>query len=333
VTDAERFLLELGRDVPKSERLILCAFKGDPQTAGFHAWRPKSYYPGNEIVIPENGNGYVAVSSFALARDGTWRRRTESFAAGLALMVDDVGTKVEVKPGWPRPTAVVETSPGNYQWWYFLHRTTDIAKFDGAIRAFISGQLLGADPGMAGINRVGRLPGFLNMKEKYIVDGKHWRCRLAKFNPEIRYDVDALIAAFGLQITVSAFAAPKTPRQVTEEHLSRPALFAFTYKWLARHSMILDKRGPDKSGWIQIICPWAGDHTGGERANTGTAIREPAPENDWYGAFQCHHGHCNEKTWRDLTDWIAEQQAETFDEVNSLAPSFEELMESQRIKS
>jgi hypothetical protein len=295
VTDAERFLLELGRDVPKSERLILCAFKGDPQTAGFHAWRPKSYYPGNEIVIPENGNGYVAVSSFALARDGTWRRRTESFAAGLALMVDDVGTKVEVKPGWPRPTA--------------------------------------ADPGMAGINRVGRLPGFLNMKEKYIVDGKHWRCRLAKFNPEIRYDVDALIAAFGLQITVSAFAAPKTPRQVTEEHLSRPALFAFTYKWLARHSMILDKRGPDKSGWIQIICPWAGDHTGGERANTGTAIREPAPENDWYGAFQCHHGHCNEKTWRDLTDWIAEQQAETFDEVNSLAPSFEELMESQRIKS
>jgi hypothetical protein len=42
-------------------------------------------------------------------------------------------------------------------------------------------------------------------------------------------------------------------------------------------------------------------------------VREPASENDWYGAFRCHHGHCLGKGWKDLTDWVNEQSVEELD--------------------
>ena len=37
---------------------------------------------------------------------------------------------------------------------------------------------------------------------------------------------------------------------------------------------------------------------------------EPAPENDYYGAFRCHHGHCINRGWADLTEWVNEQSIE-----------------------
>jgi hypothetical protein len=71
---------------------------------------------------------------------------------------------------------------------------------------------------------------------------------------------------------------------------------------------MLKREEPDLSGWIEMRCPWVEDHSGG--TDTGAAIREPAPENEYYGAFRCHHGHCLSKGWADLTDWINEEAVE-----------------------
>ncbi len=299
--DAMEFLGALAAGLGEGERLITCGFVGDPAAAGPQAWRPRAWRPGAAVGYPPEANAYVTVGAFRRAEDGTYRRRTETWRAGCALMVDDVGTKV------PRaavehlaPTWRIETSPGNEQWWYMLDRPErDAARFDGLIRAFIAGKLLGADPGMSGITRVGRIPGWCNGKPAHA----GWRCRaLEGAGP--RWSAGALLEGFGLQIAGRRISRPKLP---TADALERNRAFGVVYRWLGERGM-LKRPEPDPSGWTEMRCPWREEHTGG--ADTGAAIREPAEENDWYGAMRCHHGHCVHRGWRDLTEWIAEQSAE-----------------------
>jgi hypothetical protein len=299
--DNDAFLTDLARGLSGEERLILCGFPGDPYAAGPTAWRPRPWAPGREIPFGPLDNAYVTVGAFKKAADGTYRRRTETFTAGLALMVDDVGTKVErgAVEGM-QPTWKIETSPGNEQWWYLLHEPErDMARFDGLIRAFIHGKLLGADPGMSGVTRVGRLPGHLNGKKAY----GGWTTRVTERNGT-RWTPQELLDGFGLQIMGRRVAREKLP---TEEAIERNRLFAAAYKWLDQRNM-LKKHEPDPSGWTEMTCPWIDDHTGG--VDSGAAVREPAPENDYYGAFRCHHGHCIDKGWADLTEWVNEQSIE-----------------------
>lgn len=304
----EEFLHALAQGMPSDERLILCGFVGDPGTVGPSAWKPRPWAPGKDIPFGKKANAYTTVASFGKAGDGSFRRRTETFRAGRALMVDDVGTKVDpATVEILRPSAVVETSPNNYQWWYFLDVPEDDGpRFDGLIRAFIAGKLLGHDPGMSGITRVGRIPGFTNDKPAY----NGWQVQLRELNAS-RFSPDDLLRAFDLEIKGRVERREKLP---TEEAMERNRMFAQVYKWLNARRM-LKRDTPDISGWTEMTCPWKDDHTRG--VDTGAAVREPSPENDWYGAFRCHHGHCNDKGWAELTDWINEISVEELERINS----------------
>ena len=321
MNDSERFLTALAVDMPEDERLILCGFKGDPHKVGPTAWRPHPWRPGRDIVMnARDMNGYVTVSSFGRAKDGSFRRRTETFSAGRALMVDDVGTKVDPAiVAHAPPSAVVETSPGNFQWWYILSEPErDASRFDGVIRAFITGKLLGADPGMAGIARVGRIPGFLNAKTAYCTpetpDG--FRVKLASLT-EKRFDVDELLDLFELKIHGRRDVQNKDkPRLLPPDVVVRAEAFYAVYLWLhARH--ILKKDAPDWGGWTEMTCPWVDGHT--DASDTGAAVREPAPDNGYHGAFRCHHGHCIDRAWKDLTDWVNDSAVEELDKANERA--------------
>lgn len=308
LNDPETFLRDLALGLPADERLILCGFVGDPELAAKEAWRPRPWAPGRPLLVHPDANAYVTVGSFRRAGDGSFRRRTETFCAGRALMVDDVGTKIprDRTAAWPQPSWRIETSPGNEQWWYLLAEPErDVARFDGVIRAFISGALLGADPGMSGVTRVGRLPTFINGKRKYASAAAPlgFRVRALERAP-VRYTTQQLLDGFGLRIM-----GRREPRErlTSEDALARNAAFADAYKFLGQRGM-LKRREPDPSGWTEMSCPWVGEHTGG--ADTGAAVREPSPENDYYGAFRCHHGHCADRGWADLTDWIAELAGE-----------------------
>lgn len=298
---AAEFIEALAADLPEQERMILCGFYGDPHTAGPSAWKPRPWRPGRDIEMPRRWNGYVTVASFGRAGDGSFRRRTETFAAGRALMVDDVGTKVDpaVVAALP-PSCRIETSPGNEQWWYILAQPErDAGRFDGVIRAFISGKLLGADPGMSGVTRVGRIPGFQNAKKAY----GGWEVALRDLNDR-RYAIEELLQGFGLQINGRRVTRERLP---TEEAVERNRMFAQAYSWLDQRNM-LKRHEPDPSGWTEMTCPWVEEHT--NASDTGAALREPNPENDYYGAFRCHHGHCADRGWAELTDWINEQSIE-----------------------
>ena len=112
-----------------------------------------------------------------------------------------------------------------------------------------------------------------------------------------------------MQIMGRRVAREKLP---TEEAIERNRMFMNVYKWLDQRDM-LKRHEPDPSGWTEMSCPWVDGHTGG--VDNGAAIREPAAENDWYGAFRCHHGHCVDKGWADLTEivvalWVAAREEE-----------------------
>lgn len=306
---AVEFLNALAAGMPSTERLIFCGFPGDPNTADSKAWRPRAWRPGDELPInPQRTNGYITVSSFKRAADRTWRRRTDCFGHGLAVMVDDVGTKVDgdVVAGKP-PSAVVETSPGNYQYWYFIEPTTDKVKFDATIKAFIGQKLLGDDPGMNGVNRVGRVPGFINGKAKY---GGDYRVTLNYLDSNVRYSLDDIKSLFKLSLA----PVRRRRRRAPPDAEDRVALFMIQYRWLKAMGMLKHEK-PNAGGWIEIQCPWIEQHTA--RANTGAAISMPNLENEWYGGFQCHHGHCMERQWTDLCEWINDINFEELEMINA----------------
>lgn len=310
---AKEFLNALAPTLPEDERIIICSFAGDPNEAPPNAWRPKPWSPNSKLGIAADWNAYLTCASFRVAPDNSWRRRKSLFAAGHALMVDDVGkgATAKVDPAIINlpPSAIIETSPDNFQYWYFLETPErDAAKFDAVIRAFIAGKLLGLDPGMAGITRVGRLPGFLNGKKKY----GGFTTRLTRL--EDRYwEIDELVEGFAL--TLKGRATPM-PRIATEESIRRNRAFVDIYKFL-RARGVLKRNEPDAGGWTEMTCPWVQHHTGA--VDNGAAIAEPSENNGWAGGFRCHHGHCMEKAWRELSEWVNDLAAEELDELNRRA--------------
>jgi hypothetical protein len=308
----EEFMSALGADLPKEKRLIVCGFAGDPNKVGPSAWKPRPWSADKDLmydcgILPKM-NAYVTISSFGRAADNSFRRRGACFDAGRALFIDDVGTGLgsKVSPDIIKalpPTSIVETSPNNHQCLYILDRPeTDMGRFDGLIRAFISAQLLGHDPGQAGVTRVARIPGYVNDKAKY---GGAFKVTLLELN-EKRYSIDALLKAFKLTINGTIV---KPLRLVSEDAIERNRMFLVYWKWLYARGM-LKRDTPDSSGWMEVHCPFIGNHT--DRADTGAAIREPAPENGYFGSFRCHHGNsvCSSAGWHELTDWINETSGE-----------------------
>lgn len=307
MSEATEFLAALAPSLPEDERMVLCSFPGDPHLAKPSSWRPKPWMPGGKVRFPASWNAYVAISSFRIAQDKTWRRRKDLFAAGRALMVDDVGTKVATETVALPASAVIETSPGNTQHWYFLDPPeSDSPRFDALIRSFIEGKLLGHDPGMAGTTRVGRLPGFRNCKPAY----GGFTTRTLTLTDR-RYGLEELLAGFGLQLRGRAVGIPSV---ATEESVRRNRAFVDIYNFLRSRGM-LKRAEPDMAGWTELTCPWVEEHTGA--ADNGAAIREPNPENGYYGAFRCHHGSHQTKCWRDLCEWIADVAATELENANT----------------
>lgn len=212
----EQFFTEMKRLVPSHARIMMCSFRGSPDEETRGKWRARVLNYADQV--DELANVYLCVSAMKKNDRGEFRRRKENFAGGLLLMIDDVGdgfgskfplTVLDPLP----PTALVETSPGNFQACYFFRELVeDIEEFDALIRAFIDKQFLKADTGMAGVNRVFRPPIGVNGKWKYRDENNRlWRVRCAEWNPERRYTPDEICAAFDLT------PAKRTPRPFVDE--------------------------------------------------------------------------------------------------------------------
>ncbi len=350
MTPAEEFLHHLGRDLNDEERLIVAYAKeatvqtdatGKKINAGF--W-PVPYRDGK--FIDTNSNCYVGISSVIKTpnpKTGQMRywRGESNFSAGLCLFVDDIGNGRGSKGGLLisdladvlPPTAVIESSPQNFQLFYFLDEPErDMKRFKTFLISFVNKVLgKGGDSTIRDVARVGRMPcGYNNKKVegelKYPDEkGKPFQVRLESANYDLRYSIDQIAKAFEFQVIVPV----QKIVHVDERELGMDAYWYM----LAERIMGAAKMGEgssgevvmNMSGKVRIRCPWGDEHTNGDPF--GAYFRGPIPGAEFSYVFGCGHDSCrktNKRTWSTFVDeivikWIVEK----LEQANASAPTFD----------
>jgi len=199
------------------------------------------------------------------------------------LVLDDIGDKT----GEPaiEPTYILETSPGSFQWGYALVGTTheELGRFEALVKAI---HRLGyGDRGAGGAYRVVRVPGSANLKPGR--DG--YRARLAHWS-ETRYSMAGLAFEFGLDLAALPIVdvGPPDVGVVAKEDL--------LLQWLVDRGLVVCDRGE----FVDIICPWADQHTSGGNTAGYSPIGRGC--GGWSGVrgFSCLHEHCAERGVADL---------------------------------
>jgi Virulence-associated protein E/RepB DNA-primase from phage plasmid len=331
IETAQKFLDELGKGLPEDQRVMVVYAKeatppidenGKPDNSGFWAKPCSSSNPIN----PER-NAYVMISSSVKKprpKTGEMRywRAGANFGSGLALMVDDIGNgnggagnkgnlTIDALSKKLPPTVIVETSPNNFQCWYFFDApVTDKERYGAFLYAFAKHALdKGGDKTIKDITRIGRFPIGINNKRredgtlKYPdANGEPFQVRQEAADYGRRYRMDEIAQAFGFEIVV------KPPRARTsesggslDERLFRSAIEICTKLQLGEASGgAMYANGSEK---YRMRCPWGDEHSGGK---DGAVLWGPEAGMDNAYAFVCSHDTCQKagRTWSKFVDDI-----------------------------
>lgn len=277
-------------------------------------------YAAKKDKLTSDANQYVCVSTFNASRDpedhGRPRRQRALFNRCYSIMVDDIGTKVNAKSIKLKPfTALVETSPGNYQGWYALKAddadAADPALVDYVVDQMIEKGLAKVDPGMKGVTRYGRLPGGVNNKGKL---GKPFKVKMEELNAKQTYTLREVAKAYGINVDDAVIVAPRPSFGarivIPENEREKYALDLLTK---LEEAGCEPSEHPNKPGGYDILCPWRDTHTGGD--TTGTMLfvpgyTDPSSHVEFIlGGYKCHHGHCQDKRLRDVLGWLNTEHA------------------------
>lgn len=243
-------------------------------------------------------------------------RQDHQWLASPMLVIDDVddagkgvngsnsGARVRAILG--PPSFVVQTSAGgSSQWGYiFSEPVTDAAWMDALTQAINEQFFAGADPGHRQRLQWMRLPFGKNLKPQRIAEngGRPFDVRLTEWAPERKYsaadiqtalaDVWGVAAAKAKGVCEAPAVGPKTEAEA-REYLKTNATF--------RGLDTLGRVDWDRirgNGMVGIHCPWRDEHTGGE----DTAAYNPETK-----GFKCHHGHCTDRTGRDVAAYVEDE--------------------------
>lgn len=239
-------------------------------------------------------NQYFTISTFYCDDEQKARRRKALFRKTHAIVLDDVKEKLNLADveRLPKPSWVLETSPGSEQWGYILQTPCENRlQVENLLDGLVANGLApdGKDPGMKGVTRYVRLPDGINNKESKLVDGKPFKCALTLWNPEQKVTMEQLAQPFNVNLNAVRREASITGAANVPDH---PLL-----------KSCLTVKEVRSDGRFDITCPWVDQHTDGD--DSGTAI---FTNEDGSMGFKCHHGHCQDKTGRDLMVWLEQQQ-------------------------
>jgi RepB DNA-primase from phage plasmid len=331
------FLNELGKGLPTDERVMVgycdeattaTGTDGRKLNAG---WWPVPYLPGK--YVNPNPNCYVCISSSIKTahprRPGETRywRGEASFGHGLCLMVDDIGHGAGSKGNLSvsdlsdilPPTAVVETSPGNHQLFYFLREPeSDMRRFKAFLYCFVTQVLkdTGGDSTIKDVSRYGRMPCGVNNKRhsldgpfRYEVEDKRgqrvpWPVHLVHADYSVRYTIDEIAEAFDFRIVVLP------PRQAEFD----PEYSEADFVWLRLAVKLLNDAGAGErsggrveengSGTYRIRCPWGDEH--GTSDPYGAYFWGPGNGKNVGFVFGCGHQTCRDanRKWDEFVDEV-----------------------------
>jgi len=198
----------------------------------------------------------------------------------LVMMLDDIGTKSKTPP--LKPTWIMETSEGSFQWGYAFSDQPTKAEFSAAIRAIADAGY--TDPGACNPVRNFRLPGSVNLKP----ERNHFESRLVEFHPEREYSLPDICAALGVT-PVEADSLTLRPIRLSDDGADD------VMAWLSEQGLLLSR--PNGEGWAGVICPNGAEHTDGN------------PEGRYMPAnraYCCLHSHCVDFDSRMFLQWVAD---------------------------
>jgi hypothetical protein len=305
------FLEAVFSDMAPGAHTVICGFHGDPNTKNRDQsrrnWCGQPWRPGDRVPPWfDEVNCYLTVSSFEPdAQTGELRRRKHNFVAEHVVMIDDVGTKVPREKLLLQPSAIIETSPGNFQSFLFLRDEADARCRDTCERLvsrMVTAGLAqdGKDPGMRGVTRFARLPVGVNAKAKYVEAlGRPFPTRCLHFDPTLRYSIAEIAKAWNLDITPDR---PRAPVILISAPQAKRALERF--ESLIETFQMLGMYHGQRGDWYEVTCPWIHEHT--DRADSGSALTAPSETNRFAGGYRCHHGHCEQRGMRDIRAWLRE---------------------------
>lgn len=300
LTNAE-FMRRVFHAVQDDAYLWGAAFSAPPEKASRGDWYGE---PLTDVAL-ERGirysdrhfNPFYCVSTFKEGSDGRVHRRMANFVSAHVITMDDIGSGASAKVSWDRvslePSFVIETSPDNCQVGYILSEPCeDMDLFNRMVDALVEqGLAAEADPGMKGVTRYVRMPFGANTKEKY---GKPFHHVVHGWHPERRYSLKEIKDAYGLKL-----ARPKAVRKKTSEAAiaasDDPFVKLFEELGLVQTGELRD--GGDFN-MLDINCPWMHEHT--DRETEGTVYMVG-------GGFSCFHGHCVDRTFADVREWLSDQ--------------------------
>lgn len=300
------FLAAIFGDDDSLVRPVVVSFAGNPGSPKNSDWHGSVWYPDQNKLLQSKYNNYFSLATFIPNHDGVYQRQKRYFSGLHALMLDDVGTKVNADALSLPPTWMIETSPGNHQVGYvFVDPLTDAALANKLMKVIIAGEL--SDPGTSGpTTRLARLPVGCN--------GKHdpsFVCRLVDWYPERRYTVEQLMSAYGGQ-GVQPPSVPEGKSHRVGKSQDRDQIPI----WVPESSTnrVIEKlksaglyKRPLSDGKHDIRCPWTSEHTGG--IDSGTAYFKPDQAYP-AGGFKCLHGHCEDRHLSDLLKYLGLEMAD-----------------------
>ena len=250
----------------------------------------------SEYRLLPGTNQYFTISTFNRDDQDKPRRRKALYKQTHCVVLDDVREKlsIEVAQTLPAPSWVMETSAGSEQWGYILTEPcTDAGQIDNLNDGLIASDLApdGKDPGQRGITRYVRLPEGVNTKaSKRNADGSVWNCRMLSWQPWVTVTLAQIAAPFAIDLHAARRESRVDGAAEIPDHplLNTP------------HLEIKEARS---AGRFDVTCPWVSQHTG--QSDDGTAI---FTNDDGSMGFKCHHGTCQDRTGRDLMDYIEVKQ-------------------------
>ncbi len=284
------FLYAIFGDYPTDESFITYCFNPSGETN----WRAKKYL--NNLPTIEGGF-YFAPTLIKKDEEGKIRRKQSNFVSMHAIVLDDVGTKCE-KPELP-PTAIIESSKGNYQYFYKLDKPIlDEREANNIVQQLIKNGYLKPDSSGANTVRWVRLPAGINNKiDKDSGELNTFEVKLIECDESISYSVEELYESFKVDTTQKIV----TPTLPNENELGIDHLLTY----LESKEMV---RGESGNGFISITCPWIEEHS--DQEGLGTAIKPLFVRSGEIGedkrAFKCHHDHCSERSIKELIHWAIE---------------------------
>jgi len=242
-----------------------------------------AFLPDVDRIKPDQA-WYGNTASFIVDRfrDGKISAAASHCEYCLVLVLDDIGTKSKEPP--LKPTWVMETSPGSFQWGYaFTEDQPTKGEFSAAIRAIADAGY--TDPGACNPVRNFRLPGSINLKP----GRDNFAARLVSFEPSRLFTLPQICEALGV---TPAEADGSGYRPVRVQDNGGDDVFA----WLNERGLVLSKPNPE--GWAGVVCPNHAEHTDGN------------PEGRYMPAtraYCCLHSHCVDLDTKTFLAWVKDQ--------------------------